>query len=93
VLAQPVDVELLPGHLLAQGNQLAQLRLDVAAVPLEILAAGSRSTEQVADGVYGGTVPDALRDVVVGAARAYLDYLLRAGLIARANGLWMTVPS
>ncbi len=37
-LAQAVDVELLPGDLLAERDQLAQLSLDVGAVALERLA-------------------------------------------------------
>jgi hydroxyacylglutathione hydrolase len=60
---------------------------------LAVLAAGARTLEQVADGVYGGTVPPALRDAALLAARAYLDNLLRARRITRVGDRWLIAGS
>jgi glyoxylase-like metal-dependent hydrolase (beta-lactamase superfamily II) len=55
----------------------------------QALEAGARSVNDVADSVYGGTVPDSLRDAATGAAKAYLAYLERSGLIRkRDDGTW-----
>jgi glyoxylase-like metal-dependent hydrolase (beta-lactamase superfamily II) len=56
---------------------------------LHAIEAGARSMNDVAVSVYGGTVPDSLRDAARGAAKAYLDYLERSGLIRkRDDGTW-----
>jgi hydroxyacylglutathione hydrolase len=60
---------------------------------LDVLSAGALTTEQVAAGVYGGLLPDALRAAALGAARAYLDYLVLAGEVTRDRDRWMTAGS
>jgi len=55
---------------------------------LDALAGGALTTGQVAESVYGGTVPEALRAAALAAARAYLDQLLRTGEIAQDRDRW-----
>jgi hypothetical protein len=38
--------------------------------------------------VYGGEVPDDLREVAVGAVVAYLEYLEEGGRVVRTGGRW-----
>jgi glyoxylase-like metal-dependent hydrolase (beta-lactamase superfamily II) len=45
-------------------------------------------TRAVADRVYGGEVPEDLREVAVAAVVAYLEYLEEDGTVERADGLW-----
>lgn len=46
------------------------------------------STVALAERVYGGEVPDELRDVAVGAVVAYLEFLESDGRVIRAGGRW-----
>jgi glyoxylase-like metal-dependent hydrolase (beta-lactamase superfamily II) len=53
------------------------------------LAGGaSLTTREVAERVYGGEVPDDLREVAVGAVVAYLEYLEEGGRVVRTGGRW-----
>lgn len=51
-------------------------------------AEGPLSTRQVADRVYGGEVPEDLREVAVSAVVAYLEYLEAVGRVTRTGSLW-----
>ena len=55
---------------------------------LDVLAAGEQSVDEIADAVYGGTIPDALRPVARDATMAYLEHLARDGRTQSVSGRW-----
>lgn len=67
-------------------------RRDRCAQVHAALGAGPLPVEAVAEAVYGGTIPDELREVAVSAALAYLTYLEGQNRVTSAGGLWSVNP-
>jgi glyoxylase-like metal-dependent hydrolase (beta-lactamase superfamily II) len=53
-----------------------------------LTAAGALTTRDVADRVYGGEVPEDLREVAVSAVVAYLEFLEETGRVSRTASHW-----
>jgi len=60
---------------------------------LGALDAVGQTVDEIAEAVYGGTIPDALRAVARDATLAYLEHLSRAGQVRSASGRWALRPT
>lgn len=78
-------IEAIDAYVRHRGERLRQVRV--------ALEAGPSKADEVAEAVYGGTIPPELREVAVAAVRAYLDYLAGRGIVDRRDDVWVLRPT